>query len=85
MREGRRSAELLEKTGDRAAPLALSSTITCARLTPRFRRVIWLIFSFARLTLLGEIPSLPFNSSRWPRNFRSPTGATALFPGSPEA
>src|SRR5271165_1468646 len=32
----------------------LSSTITCAKLTPRLRLVICLIFSLARSTLLGE-------------------------------
>jgi hypothetical protein len=57
----------------------LSSTMTCTQLTPRLRPVICLILSLARFTLLGEIPSFPFNSSRWPRNLRSPTGATALF------
>jgi hypothetical protein len=31
--------------------------MTCAKLTPRFRRVIGRIFSIARFTLLGEIPS----------------------------
>src|ERR1700736_5594475 len=51
----------------------LSSTITCARLMPRFRPVICRMRSLARWMLLGAIPSLPFQRSRWPRNFRSPT------------
>ena len=55
--------------------------ITCVRLTPRFRRVICLIFSFARVMLLGEMPGLPFKSSRWPRNLRSPTADPARDPG----
>jgi hypothetical protein len=38
----------------------LSSTNTWTRLTPRFRRVIRRIFSFARGLLLGAIPGLPF-------------------------
>ena len=59
----------------------LSSMITCVRLTPRFRRVICLIFSFARVMLLGEMPGLPFKSSRWPRNLRSPTADPARDPG----
>ena len=79
LRERRRIEDMFGKYVTQPVLKAFSSRIICARLTPRLRRVIARMRAFARSRLWGAMPSVPSASSRWPRNLRSRTGATALF------